>query len=72
MKFHGNAPFVIKFHFGVHCVVPSEKMYNAPLNIFSIPIVEDFHMIFSGHASMVVVFATLQSPKPGVICGIEI
>ena len=69
---HENRPFDIKFHLGVGLLVQTETTYNGPLYIFSITIVEDFHMIFWDHAPMVVVFATLQSPKPGVICGIEI
>ena len=67
MKFHINAPFVIKFHSGVHVLVQSEKMYNAPLNTFSIHIVEDFHMIFNGYSDKLVELTTVQSPKLGYI-----
>ena len=65
MKFHEIGPFVIKYHFGVHCVVQSEKMYNAPLNIFSRRLVEDFHMIFNGYSGKLVDLTTVQSPKLG-------
>ena len=65
VKFHVNAPFGIKFHFGVHVLVQSEIMYNTPLNIFSRHIVEDFHMIFNGYAGKLIGLTTLQSPKPG-------
>ena len=67
VKFHEIGPFVIKYHFGVHCVVQSEKMYNAPLNIFSIHIVEDSYMIFNGYSCKFVDLTTVETPKPGYI-----
>ena len=67
MKFHEIAPFGIKFHFGVHVLVQSVRMYNATLNIFSIHMEEDIHMIFNGYSGKLVDLTTVQSPKLGYV-----
>ena len=64
---HEIGIFCIKFHFGDHALVQTEKMYNTKMDIFSIPTVEDFHVIFSGNSLKFVDLTTVETPKPGHI-----